>query len=154
MLEEIQQSISRSTLVGAENSQFAKERITTGQVNESFGSNEKVETANVFISWNENETKNGDQVVELKDDRAPFDRLLVSSKARDISLKDAVGTYEFSAVPRALFAANGSLLHTASKSDSMSILEELPGDNAMPELMDVRPAGLAVAWNKCIAIVD
>lgn len=69
--------------------------------------------------------------VELKEDRALFARLLIVSKARDINLKDAVGTYEFSVATRALFAADGSLFHATSKSDLMSILEGLQRDNAM-----------------------
>lgn len=59
-------------------------------------------------------------------------------------------------MPEALFVADGSLLYTTSKSDLMSILEveELPRDNAMPELKNVRPAVQADASNNRVAIVD
>ena len=55
--------------------------------------------------------------LELKENRALFARMLVVAKARDTDLKHAIGTYEFSVVPRGLFAADGSLLHATSKSD-------------------------------------
>ena len=42
-----------------------------------------------------------------------------------IDMKETVGQYEFSIVPRSLFAADGTMLHCASKSKLMSILEKL-----------------------------
>ena len=73
--------------------------------------------------------KDGSKFVELKEDRALFARLLVVSKTRDIDLQHNVGLYEFSVVPRALFAPDGSLLHMSSKSELIHILSSLPADS-------------------------
>ena len=54
----------------------------------------------------------GDKVVELKQDHLLFARLLVVCKARpSINLEDTMGKYEFSIVPRSLFAPDGAMLH-------------------------------------------
>ena len=56
-------------------------------------------------------TKVGDTIVQLKADRSLFTRLLVVSRSRpDINLKESLGTYEFSAVPRSMFALDGTQL--------------------------------------------
>ena len=47
-------------------------------------------------------------------------------KARpEIDIKEAVGQCEFSIVPRSMFAADGAMIHCASKSTFMDILEKL-----------------------------
>ena len=47
-----------------------------------------------------------ERVVELKEDRSLFARLMMVSKSRtDIDIKEAIGLYEFKVVPRALFAS-------------------------------------------------
>ena len=67
-----------------------------------------------------------DKVVELREDRTLFARLLVVCNSRsEINLKDAIGKHEFSVVPRSLFAADGSMLHCPMKSSLMGILEKM-----------------------------
>ena len=67
-----------------------------------------------------------DKVVELREDRTLFARLLVVGKSRpEVSLKDVIGKGEFSLVPRSLFAADGSMLHCPMKSSLMGILEKM-----------------------------
>ena len=67
------------------------------------------------------------KIIELKEDRALFARMMVVCKARpEIDIKEAVGVYEFSVVPRSMFSADGTMLHCSSKSDLMDILEKLP----------------------------
>ena len=57
----------------------------------------------------------GYKVIELKEDRSLFARLLVVCKCRPgINLGDAVGKYEFSVAPRSLFAADGVMLHCSN----------------------------------------
>jgi hypothetical protein len=65
----------------------------------------------------------GDKIVELQEDRSLFGRMLVISKSRqEINLKETVGKYELSVVPRAMFAADGTMFHCSSKSSLMDIL--------------------------------
>lgn len=69
----------------------------------------------------------GDKIVELKEDRNLFGRMLLVSKSRpELSLEEAVGKHELSVVPRSMFAADGTMLHCHMKSSLMAILEKLP----------------------------
>jgi len=72
----------------------------------------------------------GDKIVELQEDRYPFARMLVISKSRsEINLRETIAMYEFSVVPRAMFATDGTMLHCSTKSNLMAILEKLPTNN-------------------------
>ena len=63
--------------------------------------------------------------IELKENRSLFGRLALAAVSRsDIDMAASIGTYEFSCVSRALFAADGSLLPCTGKSKLMGILEE------------------------------
>lgn len=65
------------------------------------------------------------KLVELKEDRSLFARMMMVCKARpDIDLKEAIGKYEFSIVPRSMFAADGTMLHCSTKSSLMDLLEK------------------------------
>jgi len=64
-----------------------------------------------------------DKIIELKEDRCLFARMMVICMSRpEIDIKEAVGVYEFSVVPRSMFAADGNMLHCSTKSALMSIL--------------------------------
>ena len=70
--------------------------------------------------------KAADKVVELQEDRSLFARMIVVCKSRpEVNIKEAVGHYEFSVVPRSLFAAGATMLHCSSKNTLMHILEKL-----------------------------
>ena len=65
-------------------------------------------------------------MIELKEDRSLFARMMMVCKARpEIDIKEAVGEYEFSIVPRSMFAANGTMFHCSPKSTLMNILEKM-----------------------------
>ena len=67
------------------------------------------------------------KVYELKEDRSLFARLLLACKSRPkIDIKNANGLNEFSAVPRSLLAADGTMFHCTKKSLLMSIVKDLP----------------------------
>ena len=67
-----------------------------------------------------------DKVVELQEARSLFARMMTVCKSRpEVNIKEAVGHYEFSVVPRSLFAADGTMLHCSSKSTLMHILDKL-----------------------------
>lgn len=75
-------------------------------------------------SLKEIKIKVGDKTVELKEDRGLFARMRIVANSRpEISLENTIGTYELSVVPRALFAADGSMHHCSEKSQ-MTILEK------------------------------
>ena len=71
--------------------------------------------------------KTGHKIVELKEDRKLFSRMLrVSKSTPDINLQKTVSKYELSVVPRSMFAAYGTMLHCNMKSRLMALLENLP----------------------------
>lgn len=77
--------------------------------------------------------------------------MLVCKSQRDINVQEAVGMYEFSVVPRSLFAPDGTMLYCNAKSDLMSILEKLPEEamDDQDETDDQRTTN-----NYKVAIVD
>ncbi|CAH3164811.1 unnamed protein product, partial [Porites lobata] len=67
-------------------------------------------------------------IIELKEDRNLFARLAMVCKSRpEIDIQEAVGLYEFTVVPRSLFARDGTMLHCSCKSALMHILEKAGG---------------------------
>ena len=75
-----------------------------------------------------------DKIIELKEDRCLFAQMMVICNSRpEIDIKEAVGVYEFSVVPRSMFAADGNTLHCSAKSALMSILEKLPNDRSVEQ---------------------
>ena len=69
------------------------------------------------------------KTVELSKDRKLSARMMVVYKSEpNIHIKEAAGTYEFSVVPRSLFAADGTVLCCSRKSALTDILEKLPLD--------------------------
>jgi len=67
--------------------------------------------------------------IELKQTRSPFARLLITARTREgLDLQDRIGLYEFSCVPRSLFASDRSLLPCTDKSKLVALLESLGTD--------------------------
>ena len=92
--------------------------------------------------------------MELKEDRSLFARMLVVCKSRpDINLKESIGKYEFSVVPRSLFAADGTMLHCSMKSKLMTFLEKLPLDE-VPSLdqTDENAAGTSTSSQSTVTV--
>ena len=65
-----------------------------------------------------------ERVVELKEDRSLFARLMVCKSRQDVDIKYAISLYEFTVVPRSLFTADFTMLHCSCKSKLMHILEK------------------------------
>ena len=58
-----------------------------------------------------------DKVIELKEDRSLFARLMTVCKSRpEINIKEVIGQYEFSLAPSSLFAPDGTMLHCSAES--------------------------------------
>ena len=73
-----------------------------------------------FLTWKTSakvvKVTTADKIVELQEDRSLFARRMMVCKSRpEIDIKEAVGRYEFSVVPRSLFAADGTMLHILEK---------------------------------------
>ena len=132
---------------------FVAERIKTGKTNLWFPM--KKRRLNTWKCFGKSiRVKSGEQVVELKEDRSLFARMLVVSKSRpDINLKESIGKYEFSVVPRSLFAADGTMLHCSIKSKLMTILEKLPLDE-VPSLdqTDENAAGISTSSQSTVTV--
>ena len=74
------------------------------------------------------QTKAG--VVEVKQDQNLFTRTLMICRSRpDMVLKDIIGKYELTVVPRSMFHPDGSMMHISAKSKLMHHLEELVKDD-------------------------
>ena len=66
-----------------------------------------------------------ERVVELKEDRSLFARLMMVCNSRqDVDIIDAISLYEFTVVPKSLFAADGTILHCLCKSTLMHFFEK------------------------------
>ena len=99
---------------------FVKEQVQSGKVN----------LWSPILTWKTSakvmKVTAADKIVELKEDSSLFTRMMIVCKSRpEIDIKGTVGQYEFLIVLRSLLAANDTMLHCASKSNFMSILEKL-----------------------------
>lgn len=93
------------------------------------------------------------QTIELQEDRNLFVRMLVACKNRpEIDIRAAVGTYEFTVVPRSMFAADGEILHCSVKSALMPILEKLP--NSLEERITAAPESEDHEEEMSVSIID
>ena len=67
-----------------------------------------------------------DKTIDLKETKSLYGRLMVLARSnRDIDHKQAIGTYEFTLTPRALFTPSGSMLMCSDKSKLIHALEKL-----------------------------
>ena len=80
------------------------------------------------------------KILQLKEGRCLFARLMMVSQSRpQINLQEAIGTYEFSLMPKSLFAADGEMLHYLTKSTLMTLIEkEAPAVDSSNVLSEVR----------------
>lgn len=111
-------------------SSFVDERVKSGKINLwAAMKKRKLQT------WKSNgkviKVKTVERVVELKEDRSLFARLMIVCKSRpDIDIKEAIGLYELTVVPRSLFASDGTMMHCSCKSTLMHILEKQIGESS------------------------
>ena len=65
--------------------------------------------------------------------------MMVCQSRPEINLQEAIGTYEFSLMPRSLFIVDGEMLHCLKKSTLMTLIEkEAPAVDSSNVLSDVR----------------
>ena len=126
---EIQTDICKSGLIGMNKyKEFVSQRIVKADIN-LWAPMKKLNLKMWTAIGKQTKVRSGDKVIELKEDRSLFARMLIVCKSRpEINLQDAIGVHEFSVVPRSLFASDGSLLFTYGKSELMHILEGMDCD--------------------------
>ena len=127
MPDEVLHDIINCDKLGLERySEFVRERIVTSEV--SIWSPMQKLKLKTWKSTKKNVQHNlENKVIELKEDRSLFARLLIVARSRpEINLQEAIGRYEFSSLPRSMFAVDGTLLPCTDKSNLMSALESLP----------------------------
>ncbi|CAL8331533.1 unnamed protein product [Arctogadus glacialis] len=80
----------------------------------------------MFMSANKKITvKLRDKNVDLKETKDLYGRLMVLARSsRDINQKEAIGDYEFSLTPRALFAPDGTIQPCLDKSKLIHLLNK------------------------------
>lgn len=124
--ENVKEDLSKQSSIGSELfDKFVKDRIQTNKF--SIWSPLKKRK---LLTWKSTgktvRVKADNKVIELKEDRSLFARMMMVCKSRpEINIKEAIGEYEFAVVPRSMFAADGTMLHCTSKSSLMGILEKL-----------------------------
>ena len=102
----------------------------------------KKQNNKMYMSGNKKASvKLRDKTVDLKETKDLYGRLMVLARSkRDIDLKQAIGNYEFTLTPRALFAPNGAMLPCNDKSKLIHLLEKLgtaePPDDDQQQLQD------------------
>ncbi len=68
----------------------------------------------------------GNKIIQLKEERTLMSRFLIAARKRpELDLEEAIGNYEFSVVPKSLFATDGSPLPSTDKSNVMKEIELL-----------------------------
>jgi len=85
-------------------------------------------------------------------------KLLLLLLNRDINQKDAIGNYEFTLTPRALFAPDGTVLPCQDKSKLIHLLIKLAKDEeshaACMDHQDAMETGTSNSPSRKIALVD
>ena len=103
---------------------FVKERVQSGKVN-LWSPMKKGKLLTWKTSAKVVRVSAADKIVEFQEDRSLSARMMECKSRPEIDIKETVGQYEFPIVPRSLFATDSTMLHCASKSNLMSILEKL-----------------------------
>ena len=126
----VRDDVCRMTAVGTEQyNSFVQNRIVDRSVNLwDRMPNVNLKLFRTVAKKNIVKTKAG--VVEVKQDQNLFTRTLTICRSRpDMVLKDIIGKYELTVVPRSMFHPDGSMMHISAKSKLMHHLEELVKDD-------------------------
>ena len=84
----------------------------------------KTKTMNTWM--NKIEIKIDDKVIKLREERHLLARFLIIQQSRKLDLQNAIGNFEMSLIPRALFTNDCNLYIPACKSKMISLIEDLP----------------------------
>ena len=134
MPENVQKDILRSTSVGQDSyNKFVEDRIV-GPKN-LWDKMNKVKRLTWTDAAKPVKIVIPSKVIELKQTRSLFSRLLIVARTRDeLDLEDLIGRDELSCLPRSIFSSDGSLLPCTDKSKLMALLESLPTSETPAEV--------------------
>ena len=84
----------------------------------------------MFTSGNKRHAvKVRDKTIDMKETKDLHGRLMVLARSnRDVDQKKAIGNYDFTLTPRALFAPDGTVLPCTDKSKLIHLLEQLASE--------------------------
>ena len=103
---------------------FITERIEKGRTN-LWAKMKKRKLLTWKSTGQKAKVKLNNAIVELQEDRSLFARMMMVCQTRpEINLQEAIGVHEFTVMPRALFAADGTMLHCSKKSALMALAEK------------------------------
>ena len=84
------------------------------------------------------EVRIDDKVVKLREERQLLARFLIIQQTRNLDLQNAIGNFEMSLIPRALFNSDCSLLIPTNKSSLLTLIKEVPGaEDGVVDEMDM-----------------
>ena len=72
------------------------------------------------------EVRVDDKVIKLREERQLLARFLITQQTRKLDLRNTIGNFEMSLIPRALFNNDYSLLIPLNKSSLLTLIEEIP----------------------------
>lgn len=125
MPSEVQNDVCNRNVLGQDKyEQFVKERINSNSLNLWAPMKKMSLKMCKSASGKPVSIKLKNKIVELKEDRSLFLRIVGRSRP-EINLKKTVGTYELSVIPQSLFTVDGTL-HHCQKSVLLNILVKLP----------------------------
>ena len=101
----------------------------------------KKQNNKMYLSGNKkSRVKIRDKTVDMKENKELYGTLMVFARSnRDIDQKQAIGNYELTLTPRALFAPNGAMLPCTDKAKLIHLLElgaAEPPDDPQQQLQD------------------
>ena len=115
---QIQHDLLNCKIIGKErHDTFVSERIESDKVN--LWSRLPKTQLKTWKSGNKTKsyTAADAKVIELTEDRALFGRMAIIAKSRpELNIRETIGEYELSVVPRSLFAPDGTMLYCSNKS--------------------------------------
>ena len=132
---------------------FVKDRILTGEIN--IWSTLK---RRKLLTWKSNAKKvkvsTKERIIELREDRSLFARMMMVCRSRpEIDFKQTIGLYEFTLVPRSLFAPDGAMLRCSNNSTLMAILERMPSTSSESS-SDTTTSTLSTRPSLVVNIID
>ena len=96
----------------------------------------KIKTMNTWMK--KLEVRIDDKVVKLREETQLLARFLIIQQTRNLDLQNAIGNFEMSLIPRALFNSDCSLLIPTNKSSLLTLIEEIPGaEDGVVDEMDM-----------------
>ena len=100
--------------------------------------------------------KTKDGLVEIKQDINLFNRCVLLCRSRTVlDMREIIGKYELSIVPRSLFHADGSMIHCSDKSKFMHHLVELGQTNFSQQCQSASKESVTSDMSEFdVAIVD